>query len=119
MIVHSGAYMPYRDMLVENLHFYVDVLIDTLIEYYHIGLLNHSSIFRNILSEEANFYITLGMSMNKKVKPTNIQLTADNALQLIFNGYSGNAVKKAIDHVIVERRKPEDIRSIPLLAEGE
>jgi len=53
MIVHSGSYMPYRDMIVENLHFYVDVLMDTLIEYYHFGLLNHSSIYRKILSEEA------------------------------------------------------------------
>jgi len=26
MIVHSGSYMPYRDIIVENLHFYVDVL---------------------------------------------------------------------------------------------
>jgi hypothetical protein len=91
----------------ENLHFYVDVLMDTLIEYYHLGFLNHSSIYRNILSEEANYYVTLGMSMNKKVKPTNIQISEDNALQLIFHNYSGNTIKKAIDHVI-EKKKLEN-----------
>lgn len=107
MIVHSGSYMPYRDIIVENLHFYVDVLMDTLIEYYHLGFLNHSSIYRNILSEEANYYVTLGMSMNKKVKPTNIQISEDNALQLIFHNYSGNTIKKAIDHVI-EKKKLEN-----------
>lgn len=117
MIVHSGSYMPYRDMLVENLHFYVDVLIDTLIEYYHIGLLNHSSIYRNILSAEANYYVTLGMPVNKKEKPSNIQLTEENALLFIFNGYSGNTIKKAIDRVVMERRKPENTKPNPPLSE--
>lgn len=116
MIVHSGSYMPYRDMIVENLHFYVDVLMDTLIEYYHLGLLDHSSIYRKILSEEANYYVTLGMSMNKKNKPSNISITENNALQIIFNDYSGNAIKKAIDRVI-ERRRLENPLATPLFIE--
>ena len=118
MIVHNGAYMPYRDMLVENLHFYVDVLLDTIIEYYHIGLLNHSSIYRNILSEEANYYVTLGMPINRKARTTNIQLTEDNALKLIFNEYSGNVIKKAIDRVIVRKRNSDNTQSLPPLDEG-
>ena len=105
MIVHSGAYMPYRDMIVENLHFYVDVLLDTLIEYYHIGLLNHTSIYKNICIEEAEYYVSLGIPLNGNGKQTAIAISEDNALKLIFNGYSGNTVKKAISRVIEDKRK--------------
>lgn len=105
MIVHNGAYMPYRDIIVENLHYYVDVLIDTLIEYYRIGLLNHASIYKKILSEEVSYYVSLGVPMNKKSKINTIELTEDNALQLIFNGYNGNMVKKAIDRAISKKQE--------------
>ena len=42
--------------------------------------------------------------MNKKSKATAIQLTADNALEMIFNEYSGNPIKKAIDHALEKNR---------------
>ncbi len=113
MIVHNGDYMPYRDIIVENLHYYVDVLIDTLIEYYYTGLLNHASIYKNILSKEASHYALLGISMNKKSKSTTIQLTEENALQLIFNGYNGNMVKKSINRVINEKRKSNNGQLVP------
>ena len=117
MIVHNGAYMPYRDIIVENLHYYVDVLIDTLMEYYRIGFLNHNSIYKNILSEEASYYVSLGMPMNKKVKAKAIQLTEDNALQLIFNGYNGNMVKKAVDRAL-NNSKVNDVQPSSQLTEN-
>lgn len=105
MIVHNGSSMPYRDIIIENLHYYVDVLIDTLIEYYNIGIINHTSIYKNILNEQANYYVALGTPLNKKAKANSIQLTADNALELIFNEYSGNPIKKAIDKELDKNRK--------------
>ena len=101
MIVHSGSYMPYRNMIVENLHFYVDVLLDTLIEYYHVGLLNHTSIYQNIISEETEHLIKLGVPIkNKNQKSDSIIFTDENALALILNNYSGSFIKKAIDKAI-------------------
>ena len=96
--------MPYLNIIVENLHFYVDVLLDTLIEFYHMGLMNHQSIYKNITDEEMGHYIKLGVTLIGKKKQDNISLTTDNALDLIFNGYSGNSIRKAIDRVMEQRR---------------
>lgn len=105
MIVHSGTYMPYRNIIIENLHYYVDVLFDTLIEYYHVGLLNHTSIYNDILIREKNHYIKLGINIRPKEKKSVIQLNKENALKLIFNGYNGNSIKKAINQVIEDNKK--------------
>ena len=51
--------------------------------------------------------------MNKKSKSTTIQLTEENALQLIFNGYNGNMVKKSINRVINEKRKSNNGQLVP------
>lgn len=104
MIVHSGSYMPYLNIIVENLHFYADALIDTLIEYYHMGLMHHSSIYKNIIDEELSHYIKLGVSLVNKKRQEKISLTLENALDLIFNGYSGSPIKKDIDRLIAKRR---------------
>jgi len=118
MIVHNGSYMPYRNIIVENLHFYVDVLFDTLIEYYHLGLMSHLSIYKNITDDEMSHYIALGIHLTGQKKPDNIQLTAENALDLIFNGYSGNTIRKAIDRMIERRSELAEIEeafpAIPL-----
>lgn len=108
MIVHNGSSMPYRDIIIENLHYYVDVLIDTLIEYYNIGIIAHTSIYRDILNGQANYYAALGTPLNKKSKATAIQLTVDNALKMIFNDYSGNPIKKAIDQVLEKSRNKQN-----------
>lgn len=107
MIVHSGSYMPYLSIIIENLHYYVDVLFDTLIEYYHFGLVKHTSIYRDILSKETSYYAKLGInikSTKSKEKQQVIPISKENALELILNGYSGNAVKKALNQVIEEQR---------------
>ena len=101
MIVHNGSYMPYRDLLVENLHFYVDSLLDTLIQYYYTGYSDNDSIYRDITSNETIHYQKLGVPIKKsKDKFNNVVLSEDNALDLIYNGFNGNRVKKAIDAVI-------------------
>lgn len=35
MIVHDGSHFPYIDLIVQNLHFYIDTLIDTI--NYYVG----------------------------------------------------------------------------------
>lgn len=101
MIVHNGSYMPYRDLLVENLHFYVDSLLDTLIQYYCMEYQDNSSIYRDIICNETIYYQKLGVPIkNKKDKFNTIMLNEENALELIYNGFNGNYVKKAIDEII-------------------
>lgn len=98
MIVHNGSYMPYRNLLIENLHFYVDTLFNTLIEYYFLDLTNNDSIYMNIRCEETLYHEKLGFPVrNKKEKFKTVELTENNALELIFNGYNGNWIKKEID----------------------
>ena len=55
---------------------------------YNIGITTHTSIYKNILNEQANYYVALGTPLNKKAKATASQLTTDNALEMIFNEYS-------------------------------
>lgn len=109
MIVHNGSYMPYVGMIAENLHFYVDELLDVLVEYYHIGINNNSSIFRNVGCEEVSYYRELGVNVTKpKAKQNIISLTKDNALAMIFNGYKGKVVRKAITQAIEKNRKEKE-----------
>lgn len=72
----------------------------------------------NILNEQANYYVALGTPLSKKAKATVIQLTADNALEMIFNEYSGNPIKKAIDHAL-EKNRSEQHNSDEQLTEVE
>ena len=118
MIVHSGSYMPYLSIIIENLHFYVDVLFDTLIEYYHLGLLKHTSIYKDILSKETSYYAKLGInikSTKQKEKQQIIEINKQNALELILNGYSGNTVKKALNQVIEEQGNKVEMETSSLL----
>lgn len=100
MIVHNGSFMPYRDIIIENLHYYVDVLIDTLIEYYNNDIISNSSIYKHLLNNQASYQVALGTPFNKKEKNRSIAITSDNAMELIFNKYSGNPIKRVVDDVI-------------------
>lgn len=105
MIVHNGSYMPYVDVIAENLHFYVDELFDVLIEYYHNGIINNASIYKNIEVEEISYLRELGVQVTKpKSKQTVHAITEQNALGMIFNGYDGKVVQKAIDKAIINRK---------------
>lgn len=101
MIVHNGSYMPYLDVIAENLHFYVDELLDVLIEFYHIGITDNASIYKNIECEEISYYRELGVQVIKsKAKQVEKTITKENALGMIFNGYEGKIIRKAIEKVI-------------------
>lgn len=104
MIVHNGSYLPYVDVIAENLHFYVDELLDLLLEYYHIGITDNTSIYKSIEIDEISYYRELGIQTNKsKVKQTEHAITRENALRMIFNGYKGKVVQKAINAAINDR----------------
>lgn len=104
MIVHNGSYMPYVDTIAENLHFYVDELLDVLIEYYHVGIANNASIYKNIEFEEVSYFGELGVQVTKpKAKQTEHAITKENALRMIFNGYDGKKVQKAIEAALRKR----------------
>ena len=65
MIVHNGSYMPYRNLLVENLLFYVDSLLETLIQYYCMDYTDNDSIYRDIICLETKHYHKLGLPIKK------------------------------------------------------
>lgn len=50
MIVHNGEHMPYLEIVLGNLHYYVDAMFDVLIEYYHMGIANNRIIFYVLLT---------------------------------------------------------------------
>lgn len=108
MIVHDNSCMPYINQIVENLHFYVDTLISTLIEYSIMGYSDVTNIYKEIGFAESCYYERLGAPIkNKKERFKPILLTEDNALDLIFNGYSGNRYKKALDSIIMDKEEEE------------
>ena len=117
MIVHDGSYMPYRDLLVENLHFYVDSLFETLIQYYLIGYLDNSSIYMDIMCKEIIHYQKLGLPIkNKKKKFTTFSFSETNALELIYNGFNGNFIKKAIEEFITNSSKKNSTNEVKTAA---
>lgn len=117
MIVHNGNYMPYRNIITENLHYYVDILINTLIEYYNRGIFNHSSIYKDILNQQVEHYVELGQPLkSNNSKFDNKELTPENALSLIFNGYAGVEFKKAVKSLIKSNSEQQsNDNNIPML----
>lgn len=104
MIVHNGEYMPYLNVILENLHYYVDTMFDVLIEYYHMGVENNKIIFYNIEKEEMLYWEILGL--DEKGKKVDIkEITEENYKQIIFNEYEGNVVKNVVRQAIEEMRK--------------
>lgn len=68
MIVHNGKHMPYLQIILGNLHYYVDAMFDVLIEYYHIGIVRNQSVFYHIQKEELRYWQMLGLDdKGKKV----------------------------------------------------
>ena len=48
MIVHDGSHFPYIELVVQNLHFYVDNLIDTINYYVGKGYKSLDIIYTNV-----------------------------------------------------------------------
>lgn len=59
MIVHDGSHFPYIDILVQNLHYYADILIDTVNLYANRGYDSLSTIYTALQQREYRHTISL------------------------------------------------------------
>lgn len=99
MIVHNGEHMPYLNIILGNLHYYIDAMFDLLIEYYHLGIKHNQYIFYHIQKTEMMHLNLLGLDeKGKKIVPQAI--TELNYSTIIFNGYEGNAIKNVVREAI-------------------
>lgn len=63
MIVHDGSYFPYIDIIIQNLHHYVDELIDTISSYAGKGYSSMETIFTGIQQNEYKYVLLLEEKM--------------------------------------------------------
>lgn len=115
MIVHNGEHMPYLNIILGNLHYYVDSLFDVLIEYYHLGVQTNKTIFYDIEKNETLYWQLLGLD-DKGKNVTAKEITETNYKEIIFNNYEGNAIKNVIKQAIEEMKKKKN--STKLLQEN-
>ena len=55
MIVHDGSHSVYIELIIQNLHFYLDTLIDTIYASQKQGYKNINSIFKSMSETEKKF----------------------------------------------------------------
>ena len=107
--------MPYLNIILGNLHYYVDSLFDVLIEYYHLGVQTNKTIFYDIEKNETLYWQLLGLD-DKGKNVTAKEITETNYKEIIFNNYEGNAIKNVIKQAIEEMKKKKN--STKLLQEN-
>lgn len=95
MIVHDGEYMPYLSIILGNLHYYVDCMMNTLMEYFLLGYRDNHTVYFNIEKEEMIYYNYLGLDEKGKLSSP-VEITKDNYSRVLFNYYDGEKVKKQI-----------------------
>lgn len=66
MIVHDGSHFPYVDLVVQNLHFYIDSLIDTVNYYVSEGYGSLDIVFAKLSHEEFDYLSMLDLQDNSK-----------------------------------------------------
>lgn len=59
MIVHDGSHFPYIDIIVQNLHHYVDVLIDTINLYTGSGYPSINTAYTTLQQKEYRYLLSL------------------------------------------------------------
>ncbi len=59
MVVHDGNYMEYNRVIIQNLHFYVDCLIEMINHYAGLGYRNTKNIFSAINMKEYKYLMIL------------------------------------------------------------
>ena len=70
MIVHDGSHFPYIELVVQNLHFYVDNLIDTINYYVGKGYESLDIIYTMLGNKEFSYQMILEKTDgNKKALP--------------------------------------------------
>ena len=55
MIVHDGSHSVYIELIIQNLHFYLDTLIDTIYASQKQGYENIHSIFKSMGETEKKY----------------------------------------------------------------
>lgn len=110
MIVHSGEYMPYLNVILGNLHYYIDAMFDLLIEYYHLEIEHNHNIFYHVQKEEMQYWNCLGLD-DKGKKIVSREIDASNYAEIIFNNYEGNAIKNMVQQAIANMQTNGDQQS--------
>ncbi len=100
MIVHNGEFMPYLNIILGNLHYYIDAMFDLLIEYYHLKIKHNQTIFYHVQKEEMQYWNCLGLD-DKGKKIVSREIDASNYVEIIFNNYKGNAIKNMVQQAII------------------
>lgn len=59
MIVHDGSHFPYIDIIVQNLHYYVDTLVDTINLYACNGYHSINTIYTALQQKEYRYTLSL------------------------------------------------------------
>lgn len=107
MIVHNGEYMPYLNVILGNLHYYIDAMFDLLIEYYHLEIEHNHNIFYHVQKEEMQYWNCLGLD-DKGKKIVSREIDASNYGEIIFNNYEGNAIKNMVQQAIANMQTSSD-----------
>lgn len=66
MIVHDGSHFPYIDLIVQNLHFYIDTLMDTINFYVGKGYTSLEVIYAVLNRKEFEYHTILEKKDNNK-----------------------------------------------------
>lgn len=82
MIVHDGSHFPYIELVVQNLHFYVDNLIDTINYYVGKGYESLDVIYTMLSAKEFSYQIVLEkIDGSKKELPI-----GDDYIEVVLGG---------------------------------
>lgn len=80
MIVHDGTYFPYIDIIVQNLHYYIDCLIDTINLYAEKGYRSIEAIYTALQQQEYKYMLLLDEKAADKTTKT---VDADSFLMVL------------------------------------
>ena len=64
MIVHDGSHFPYIDIIVQNAHYYIDTLIDTINSYAEKGYQSLETMYVAMQQAEFSYICTLEETEN-------------------------------------------------------
>lgn len=84
MIVHDGTHFPYIDLIVQNLHFYIDTLIDTINYYVSEGYESLEAIYCLLSNKEFQYHMLLEKKDNSKAP---LAITDDFIQVVLGNSY--------------------------------
>ena len=74
MIVHDGSSMPYLEFITENLHYYIDEVLECIISYMNLGNKKNDTAFNAARVKEAHNYRILEAIVSEKREITDDEL---------------------------------------------